>query len=162
MTIKMVSIQRVLCIWKHKDLLAGVTTTSAKIKQRHPSQEFPEDILPITFTSRWRLIITCLASEQRDPIPDQKEKLYSDIAESKFCQDSRSWAPLFLVYAKLRLSHIAWGGGGGGGVLLMVVVRRFFPVKLRPYCCNFAQLFVGGAELGFLPLPNCARDVQVI
>lgn len=53
------------------------------------------------------------------------------------------------------------GGEGVGGVL-MVVVRLFFPVKLRPYCCNFAQLFVGGTELGFLPLPNYARDVQVI
>lgn len=153
----MVSIQRVLYIWKHKDLLAGVTTTSAKIKRRHPSQEFPEDILPITFTSRWRLIITCLASEQRDLIPDQKEKLYSDIAERKFCQDSGSWVPLFLVYAKLGISHIAWVF-----LLLMVVFRLFYSVKLWPYCCESAQLFVGGAELSFLPLPNYAWDVQVI
>lgn len=157
MTIKMVSIQSVLHIWKRKDVLSGVTTTSAKIKQRHPSQEFPEDILPITFTSRWRLIITCLASEQRDLIPDQKERLYSGITESKFCQDSRSWAPLFLVYAKLRLSHIAWGF-----LLLMLLFRLFFSVKLRSYCCKSTQLFVGGAELSFLPLPNYAKDVQVI
>lgn len=108
MTIKMISILMVLRIRKHKDLSAGVTTTSAKIKQHHPSQEFPEDNLPITFTSRWRLIITCLASEQRsDPWPERKAIFRQSWKQT--LHDPRSWASLFLEYAQLRLSHIALG-----------------------------------------------------
>lgn len=157
MTIKMISIQMVLRIWKHKDLLAGVTTTSAKIKQHHSSQEFPEDILPITFTSRWRLIITCLASEQRsDPWPKRK---------AIFRQSWKQTLPgpkilsitIFRICTTQIISYCF-----GGFLLLMMVFRYFFSAKRRPCWCESAQLLVGGTELNFLPLPNYVRDLQVI
>lgn len=157
MTIKMISIQMVLHIWKHKDLLAGVTTTSAKIKQHHPSQEFPEDILPITFTSRWRLIITCLASEQRsDPCPERKA-----IFRQSWKQTLPGPKILSIIIFRMCTTQII-SYCFGGVLLLMVVFMLFFSVKLRPRRCKSAQLLVGGTELNFLPLPNNARDVQVI
>lgn len=157
MTIKMISIQMVLRIWKHKDLLAGVTTTSAKIKQHHPSQEFPEDILPITFTSRWPLIVTCLASEQRsDPWPERKA-----IFRQSWKQTLPGPKILSIIIFRICTTQII-SYCFGGVLLLLVVLRLFFSVKLRPCRCKSAQLLVGGTELNFLPLPNYVRDLQVI